>query len=529
MAEHFSEESEMRDSPAAAPFEGAAPDRSRVGATILLVGLMFLDFLAHMLFAGNYGYFRDELYYIEAGHHLAAGYVDFPPAIAVLAALLRVLAGDSLVAIHLVPAIASSLVVLLTGLMARQLGGGRFAQVLAASASLVAITFLATGSIFSMDSLDELWWTLGAYVVVLILKQGRPRLWLLFGLVAGVGLATKLTMLFFGFALVVGLLLTPSRRVFRSGWIWLGGAISFAFLMPYALWNLANGWPTLQFWAGYAGESGGPLAFLSGQLLGMNPFTLPLSFAGLYFYLRASSGRPYRALGWTFIVLLVLFTLLGAKPYFLSPAYPILYAGGALTIERRGGRVWRFLKPAYAALLFLSGLMFAPLAMPILPPATLVDSYGLLPGSANASAGQSAAGALPQNLGDRFGWERMTRTVAGVYKTLPTQERSKACIFTSNYGEASALNFLGKKYALPRAISGHNNYYLWGPGSCGGRTMITVGIARKDIEKGYSRVKRTATIRCGYCEPYENDLPVYVATKPKTPLKEVWPLTKHYD
>lgn len=490
---------------------------------------MFLDFLGHMLFAANYGYFRDELYYIEAGHHLAAGYVDFPPAIAVFAALLRVLAGDSLVAIHLVPAIASSLIVLLTGLMARQLGGKRFAQILAATASLVAITFLATGSIFSMDSLDELWWTLGAYVVVLILKQERPWLWPLFGLVAGIGLATKLTMLFFGLALVVGMLLTPARRNFKSGWIWLGGAISFAFLVPYAFWNLANGWPTFQFWASYAGESGGPLAFLSGQLLGMNPLTLPLTLTGLYFYLRTPSGRLYRALGWTFIVLLTLLTLLGAKPYFLSPAYPLLYAGGAVAIERFGGRAWGFFKPTYTALLFLSGLLLAPLAMPILPPATFVRTYGLLSGSGNASAGQTASGAFPQNLGDRFGWERMTRTVAGVYKTLPARERSEACIFTSNYGEASALNFLGKKYALPPTISGHNNYYLWGPGSCNGKTMITVGIARKDIEKGYSRVKRRATIRCRYCVPYENDLPVYVATGPKEPLREIWPQAKHYD
>src|SRR5919206_3671183 len=280
------------------PAERVARKSSRTGATVVLLGLALADFVAHMLVSSNYGYFRDELYYIEAGRHLAFGYVDFPPFIALVARLVDVLAGDALWAIHVVPALATALIILLTGLMARELGGGRFAQALAALASLVAVTFLATGSLFSMDALDELWWTLASYVLILILKRNDGRLWLLFGLIAGVGLATKLTMLFFGFAVVVGLLLGPARRHFRAGWLWLGGVIAFSFLAPYLLWNAANGWPTLEFFANYEG-SGGPLEFLLGQIPGMNPLTLPLSIAGLYFYLGTREGRPYRALGWT--------------------------------------------------------------------------------------------------------------------------------------------------------------------------------------------------------------------------------------
>jgi 4-amino-4-deoxy-L-arabinose transferase-like glycosyltransferase len=189
----------------------------------LLLGLALADFVAHMLVSPNYGYFRDELYYIEAGRHPASGYVDFPPLIALVARFLDLLAGDALWAIHVVPALATALIVLITGLMARELGGGRFAQALAALASLVAVTFLATGSIFSMDALDELWWVLASYVLILVIKRDDARLWLLFGLIAGVGLATKVTMLFFGLAVVVGLVLTPARRHFRAGWIWLGG------------------------------------------------------------------------------------------------------------------------------------------------------------------------------------------------------------------------------------------------------------------------------------------------------------------
>jgi 4-amino-4-deoxy-L-arabinose transferase-like glycosyltransferase len=482
-----------------------------------------------MLVAGNYGYFRDELYYIEAGRHLSFGFVDFPPLVALLAALLRVLAGDSLVAIHVVPAIADGLVVLLTGLLARGLGGRRFAQALAATASLAAVAFMAFGSIFSMDSLDALWWVLASYVVVRVLKENRPRLWVLFGLVAGVGLATKLTMLFFGFALTVGILLTPARRHFRSGWIWLGATISFLFLLPYALWNLANGWPTLLFFADYGGAGNGPIYFLSGQVSVMNPLTMPLSFAGMWFYFATSDGKPYRSLGWAFVVLLALFALLGAKPYYFAAAYPMLFAGGSLVVERLGARAWRTLRPAYVTLLVLSGLLLAPVAMPVLPPAAFARTYGSSSGAGDASAGQGARSGFPQNLADRFGWEAMTRTVARAYHGLPAKQRSQACVFTSNYGEASAVNVLGRNYGLPPAISGHNSYWLWGPGRCGGKTLITVGVGREDLERGYASMERVATIRCRYCMEFEDNLPVYVVTEPKAPIREFWPEARHYD
>ncbi len=213
----------MSDAARPARVESVAPNGTRTVATALLAGLAIADFVAHMLVSTNYGYFRDQLYYVAAGRHLSFGYVDFPPLIALLARLLDALAGDALWAIHVVPALATALLVFVTGLMARELGGGRFAQAVAALASFVAPTFLATGSIFSMDALDELWWALAAYVAILIFKRGDDRLWLLFGVVVGVGLTTKVTMLFFGFAIAVGLLLTQARRHFLSKWIWLGG------------------------------------------------------------------------------------------------------------------------------------------------------------------------------------------------------------------------------------------------------------------------------------------------------------------
>jgi hypothetical protein len=494
----------------------------------LIAGIALVSFLVHMAIAGNYGYFRDELYYIAAGHHLAPGYVDFPFLIALLAALLQPF-GDNLVIIHIVPAIANGCVVFVTGLLARELGGKRTAQALAALTAAVCVAFMATGSIFSMDVLDQLWWALSAYVVLLLIKRQEPRLWLLFGVVAGIGLTTKLTMLFWGLAIVVGLLLTAQRRILWSRWLLAGGAIAFAFLLPYILWNIANGLPTWEFWHNYGGITGdGPIAYLVNQIFLINPFTVPVAILGLVFFFRSPQGKPYRVFAWAYVFLYLLFTVIHTKSYFLAPAYPPLFAGGAVLIERASERrIW--VTPAAAGVLALAGILLAPVAMPVLPPASFVKAYGFLSGQGNASAGQQNAGALPQYLGDRFGWPDMAATVARVYQSLPPAERAHACIFTGNYGEAGALQLYAQQYHLPAVISGHNSYYLWGPGSCSGSVLITVGISQSDLQKSYSRVDLATTLTCSYCMPEEDNVPIYVAQQPKYPSRQVWHSVKHYN
>jgi hypothetical protein len=494
----------------------------------LIAGIALVSFLVHMVFAGNYGYFRDELYYIAAGHHLAPGYVDFPSLIAVLAALLQPF-GDNLVIIHIVPAIASGCVVFITGLIAKELGGKRTAPALAALTAAVCVAFMATGSIFSMDVLDQLWWTLSAYVLLLLIKRQEPRLWLLFGLLAGIGLTTKLTMLFWGLAIVVGLLLTSQRRLLWSRWLLAGGAIALAFLLPYIVWNIANGLPTWAFWHNYGGITGdGPIAYLVNQIFLINPFTVPVVILGLVFFFRSPQGKSYRVFAWAYVFLYVLFTVIHTKSYFLAPAYPPLFAGGAVLIEQASERrVW--VTPAAAGVLALSGILLAPLAMPVLPPASFVRAYGFLSGQGNASAGQQNAGAFPQYLGDRFGWLNMAATVARVYQSLPPAERAHACIFTGNYGEAGALQLYAHQYHLPAVISGHNSYYLWGPGSCSGSVLVTIGISQSDLQKSYRQVALATTLTCSYCMPEEDNVPIYIAQQPKYSSEQVWPSVKHYN
>jgi hypothetical protein len=482
--------------------------------TMLLVSLGLVTFAAHMLAAGNYGYFRDELYYMADGRHLQAGYVDQPLLIGWLAALLHALSAESLVAIHVIPALAAAALVVVTGLMARALGGGRFAQGLAALAAMGAAIFMATGSIFSMDILDALWWTVAAFILIRLLHCDQPRLWLLFGLVAGMGLTTKLTMLFFGLALTLALLVTPQRRYFRTPWPWLGGAIAFLGLLPYIIWNALNGWPTWEFWHHYAGIGTSPLDFLVNQIVLLNPAAVPLAVAGLFFYF-GREGRPYRLLGWTFVILYVVLTLVHVKPYFLPSAYPLLFAPGALVFERLARRRgWRWLTPAYAGLLVVGAVLLAPLSMPLLPPATFVHTYGSLTGLGEGASGQGTPSTFPQYLGDRFGWDTLTQNVETVYASLPPGERAQACVLANNYGEASALSLLGAPGHLPPVISAHNNYYLWGPGRCTGAVLIVVGYRPGAFAGFYATADWATTSTCEYCAEEESYLPIYVYTHP---------------
>ena len=233
--------------------------------------------------------------------------------------------------------------------------------------------------------------------------------------------------------------------------------VASAFLLPYVFWQFRHGWPTLEFWADYGEkvDPASPVEFLIEQVVMMQPPTLPLWLAGLYYYLFSGDGRRFRQMGWIYIILFVIFALQNAKFYFLAPAYPMLFAAGALVVERFvRRRSWGWLKPAYAAILLVSGIVFAPLVVPLLPADTLANFIG---GGAGIKQERREEGKLPQHFADRFGWENMVATVAGVYQSLPPQERSRACIFTGNYGEAGAIDFFGSRYGLPGAISGHNS------------------------------------------------------------------------
>jgi Dolichyl-phosphate-mannose-protein mannosyltransferase len=505
----------------------------RINLTPAVLTIAGVSFVAHVLVGNNYGYFRDELYLMAMSQHPAFGYVDVPPLVPWVTLIPRFLTGNALWAIHIISALVCAGIILLTGLMARLLGGAGWVQGLAALGSATALALLAEGSQYGYDLFDEFWWALAATILIVLLRDEEPRWWLAFGVVAGLGLLTKETILFWGVAVVVGLLLTPQRRLLFTRWTLFGGLIALALFLPFLLWNAVNGWASFQYWARYSanhGVAGSPLDFLSNQVLIMNPVSLPLWMAGLWHFFSRGGAR-YRVFGWAYLILFALFILIQGKSYFLAPAYPPLFAGGAVLFGawqmrwRRWGTRW---VAAYTVLLALSAALLAPAAMPVLPPAVYGQIYGK---SSNAGSQQESGDiyGLPQSLADRFGWEEQVALIAQVYHSLPADEQRVACVFTENYGEASAIAQFGGRYHLPPPISGHNAFYIWGPGSCSGQVLITINISPQDAAQGYGSVTLAARTSCANCVDFENNAPILVLREPKEPFATLWSQARHYD
>ncbi len=497
----------------------------------ILIYLAFATLLIHFLTNGGYGYFRDEFYYMACGEHLDWGYVDHPPLVALMAYVTRRVLGDSLFALRFFPAVCGAVVVFMTGWITRELGGGRFAQVLAALAVMVGPIYLAINNYFSMNCFDHLFWVIAIYILILILKRDQPELWILFGLVAGIGLMTKYSMGFLGFGLVIGLALTPARRCLKSLWLWLGGAIALLIFLPHMLWQVNHDFPTLEFVRNatlYKNRLFSPPAFLAINAAYLLPLTLPIWFAGLWHYFFSKSGRPYRLLGWIYVSVLALFLLGRAKPYYLAPAYFMLFAGGAILIESFLGRPrLNWLKPAYIALLLAGGAIAAPFTLPVLPVETYLkyqDFFHFQPPKEE----KGKYDRLPQQYADRFGWEEMVQTVARVYDSLSPEERAKCVIGASNYGEAGAIDFLGKRYGLPKAISSENNYWIWGPGDKPGEILLVVGGDRKEYEEAYEQVEVVATVNNKYARSNETNLSIYLCRLPRITLQQLWPRIKNF-
>lgn len=485
------------------------------------------------LYAGrHYGYFVDELYYIACSDHLDWGYVDQPPLIALLTKIVRLLLGDSLPAIRLLPALAGAGTVLLTGLLARELGGGRFALGIATLGVLVAPGFLATDNLLSMNAFEPLFWSGCAYVLIRIIKTGNQKLWAWFGLLAGIGLQNKHSMLIFGCGIVVGLLLTPERRFFRTPWIWVGGALALVIFLPNLLWNIHYHFPFLELQENIRRTGRNvplpPLTFLSQLTLTMLPLTVPLWLAGLWYYLFSERGKAFRTLGWAWLLTLGSVMVLNPRVYYAYPAFPILFASGGVALEMWLARTrLRWAKSGYVAAMVLVSAVFLPFAIPVLPVESYIR-YATLMHFQPPRIETHKLGPLPQLYADQFGWEEMVATVARVYNNLPPEVRSRTAIFGQNYGQAGAVDLFGSKYRLPKAISGHQNYFLWGPRNYTGESVIVMQGRKEDLEKWYEVVGRVARVDHPYSMPYEH-FDVFYCRNLKWPLKDVWPQVKNWN
>lgn len=500
------------------------------GGTAIVVYIAAASFLAHMLTAGRYGYFRDELYYLACARHLAFGYVDQPPLIAVVTWLTVHTIGTSLQALRFLPAVAGAAIIWLTAMIAREFGGGRFAQALAATSVALAGVYAAMAHLLTMNVFEPLFWMACAYLIIRIINTQNQRLWLWFGVLAGVGMENKYSMALFGLAVVVALLLSAERKAFRSPWIWLAGAIAFVIFVPNLLWNVQHHWPFIELMHNIRASGRDivrlPLAFVGEQIYMMSPLNFPIWLGGLLHLFFAREGKRFRVLGWTFIVVVATTMFLHGKGYYSAPAYPMLLAAGAVAIERLArGHPW--LKPATLATLIAGTAPLLPMMIPVLPLAMYVHYQERLQLTPPATEKSHLRSPLPQYYSDDLGWEQMTAAVAEAYDRLPFGLRSVTAVYAQNYGEAGAIDFFGPKYGLPKAISGHQNYYLWGPREFKGLSMIVLGDTREHLEKYFGQVTPAGT----FGVPYSLERgPVWVCTQPRGwNLQQIWPKLKKWD
>ena len=434
----------------------------------ILVGLAAAVLVIHLLTSGRYGFHRDELATLDDARHLAWGYVAYPPVTPFFGWISLKLFGTSLTGFRLFAAASTSVAVVLTGLMARELGGKTGAQALAASA---AIPFaLGAGSLMQYVSFDYLAWVACSYFFVLLCKSRDPRWWLAIGGCIGFGMLTKYSMLVFALAIATGVLFTDLRTHLRSKWLWLGVAASLIIFLPDLIWQIQNNFVSLDFLRHIHERDvriGRTQNFLPDQLE-LTLFTLPLAILGLFFYLASKTGRAFRAAGYLYVILLITFLVAKGRGYYLAPAYPVLYAGGAVfgaELIRNVRLVWR---------LSLWGLAWASVVMTI----SFAAAF-FVPMAPVDSGWARRAFKVNEDFREEIGWPELVHKLAQVRDSLGAADRSRFGILAGNYGEAGAINLYGKEYGLPEAICGTNSFWARGYGDPPPETLIVIGFSRE--------------------------------------------------
>lgn len=516
---------------------GLVPTRAEklpAAAVGLIATLAGAKLLIHLLLSRRYGYFRDELYFLDCGRHLSWGYVDHAPMIG-LVSRIALLLGGSLPALRVFPAIAGALLVALTMLITRRLGGDRFAQGLAGLAVLLVPIYLAADSIMTMNAFEPLFWMGCIYVLIRMIQTGNSQLWIWFGVLSGLGLMNKHSTAFFGVAVVIGLVLTEHRREFLKPWIWLGGAIALLVLLPNLVWQILHNFPTLEDLHNVqvTGKNVvlSPSKFVLQQFVIMHPVLSLIWMAGLWNVLLGR-GTKYRLLAWIFLAFFIMMVALHGKDYYVVPIYPMLFAAGAVALEGALGR-WRLTegklwpRALVVGVVIVAGAVLAPLMVPLLSPdhyVAYMRKLGLKPTKREVHE----HGQLPQIFGDQMGWPELVGQVAQAYNSLPAEERAQTAILTGNYGEAGAIDLFGPKYGLPVALSAHQTYFYWGTHGFTGSNLITLQYGLDDLSEMCDSVQQVG-VHFEIWGMEEENQPIYFCRGLKTPLAERWAEHKHWN
>jgi 4-amino-4-deoxy-L-arabinose transferase-like glycosyltransferase len=453
-----------------------------------LLILAAVRLVLHTLTNGQYGFHRDELATLDDARHLAWGFVAYPPLTPFVARVALALFGTAPAAIRFFTALAQCVVMVMAGLMARELGGGRSAQIVAALAVAVAPVSMSEGHLFQYVSFDLLWSVLAVYFIIRLLTSGDGRWWMAVGAAIGLGLMTRYTIAWLVAGLAVGFILTPARKLLMNRWLIAGVAVTLVIVLPNVIWQANHGFISIDFLRSIHARDvriGRTDGFLWRQfLVPANLFTVPLWVAGLWFYFRKPEGQRYRALGWTFLAALALFAVAHARDYYSAPLYPMLLAAGAVLWQYwprwAKGLNWAGLAVALAA-----GIAFA------LPLAPIQSPWFKIEIRTNG------------NLREEIGWPDLVDRIAQIRDALPTAERSTAGILTGNYGEAGALEIYGPAHGLPQPLSLVNSFWLRGYGDHPPQTLIVVGLSPQFVQANFANCESEGTISNRYGVPNE--------------------------
>ena len=481
-----------------------------------------------LLTAGRYGFYGDELYYIACSKHLDFGYVDHPPLVALLTFIERSVFGETKFGLRFLSGLAGAVTVLFSAKIAGMLGGGKLARSLAALSICFAVAFPAMSSFFSMNPVDITLCTVFIYLLSRTIAVPSPEKWIKLGVLFGAGLLNKYTFLVLGFSVLLSLIITKRWDVLKSSWMYVGSMMSIVMFLPHVMWQIRNGWPTLEFMhnaAEFKNLSLSPFAFLLQLTIGLNPFMLPLWLSGLLYLLLRKEIKKFRFLGWIAVVFLLVYLVQNSKIYYVFPIFPLLLSSGAVAVERfsQNYRVgWP--KWVMGSAMVISGTVLMPLAVPILPVPQFV-SYAKSLGLWNLIRMEKGEGdVMPIHFVYRLGWEELVDSVSTAYNALPQNEKGECAILASWYGIAGAIDHFGPEHGLPNAICPRNNYWMWGPRNYSGDVVLAVGYDAQFLNQFFDSVVRVSYFK----NPYAYDAEIYLCKRPRAPLSEMWIRLKRF-
>jgi 4-amino-4-deoxy-L-arabinose transferase-like glycosyltransferase len=483
----------------------------------------------------TFGVHRDEFLYFSMGNHLRLWHMDFPPAIAILGSLAQSLFGHTVAAARVFPAIEGTILIVLAGLFARELGGGRFAQGFAAFAVLAAPLFQRNSTLFQPVVLDQICWTLALLAIARIARarsesRDTARAWLLFGVAIGLGLLCKFSIFFLCASVLAAVLATSTRRELLTPWPWIAVLIMLVIGSPSIVGQITLHYPVvaqMQDLNATQLRNVSIAEFLTAPFLYLGPVSVIVVIAGTVAMLVWPPLKPFAVVSLSCIFAFALLLYLHGKPYYIGPIYPALFAAGGVVLEHMSFPRHPRLAPAsrwgIVAVMTLLSIITLPLGVPILSVTASASYAARIGGGAALRTNRGLRDRLPQDYADMLGWRAEAAALQSVYRSLPPAEQRQAVIATGNYGEAGAAEFYQSEFGLPPVVTSAGSFWFFGPGTLPGNVLIALGSDRSDLEKGWTSVREVRHLIRPWSVSEERDVPIYVATEPRMTLQQIWP------